>query len=620
MSAQPSFVIPSHVFVTDREARKIKQNEQQLKHVINRILTRLEFPDKAARGVHGIHGALNGRDAIGAKQSFPAFIAHKFMARQMGFTGKEENCDQYMCRYLSALSAAQEKCGRKVFEIRRGGTDEQAMTSYDCDYIGEVALWVLVEAKASETWAKCPAAAVTDELIDTAINKLPVCEPKPPSGDGEADMANIIKGIWTKIETVAEGNIKRSAKEGIDPLKSLDKMYKHLKLTAEREWFKLRMSEENMRRRHTMNMGEIIPEEASTEGKNIGAEIDGGVSETNPPDEDPTPPQFDGGYEENDIDFEGFSETTKTEEAEPEHLTWALGSAAEGIAVLPLWGVSDGICDCPKGSECSTPGKHPHSRLARKVEDGKVLKGVYSATTDAETIREWFDEDPRCNFGLAMGGTLNLICVDVDPRNDGDATYYDLEIAHGPDAFTKTREKKTGGQGWHKLYRLSESIKPATGELKGKLGPGIDIKGAGGLIVAAGSSHESGNFYGPENGEPIAYAPEWIERAVRKAAAGEQPEKPVDFQAYRDRKQTSSSAARFFGDGERNNGLRDVMAGRWINGFAVDASDLYQQMLDVRETRCAEGEDRGASDAKLWEMVQRTVSKYSRGDLRGGAA
>jgi hypothetical protein len=45
-------------------------------------------------------------------------------------------------------------------------------------------------------------------------------------------------------------------------------------------------------------------------------------------------------------------------------------------------------------------------------------------------------------------------------------------------------------------------------------------------------------------------------------------------------------------------------------------------MLEVRDTRCAAGKDSPATDSELWDLVQRTVRKYARGEMRqqGAAA
>jgi len=291
----------------------------------------------------------------------------------------------------------------------------------------------------------------------------------------------------------------------------------------------------------------------------------------------------------------------------------ALQFAAERIGVLPIWGVFDGVCDCPKGSECRSPGKHPHGRLAPN--------GVYSASYDAKTIRGWFEADPRINYGLAMGGELNLICVDIDPRNDGDATYCDLVEHFGSEAFPETFTQKTGGDGWHKLYRLPEAMKAAKGELKAKLGPGVDVKGEGGYIVGASSAHVSGKTYEVETNEYIAPASACVVEALRKSRDGAESASVINFQAHRDRKgSVHSGLVRRFGVGERNDGLRDVACGRWVHGWAETPDDLLRQLIEVRDTRCEWSPgDPPPSDAELRDLVDRTVRKFARGVKQGAA-
>jgi hypothetical protein len=264
-------------------------------------------------------------------------------------------------------------------------------------------------------------------------------------------------------------------------------------------------------------------------------------------------------------------EVTDTENP-PVPLQYALEFIKNGLAVLPLWGVSDGICDCSTGSECRSAGKHPHSQLARN--------GVYSASTDEAIIRKWFKRDARINLGLAMGGPLNLICVDIDPRNDGDATYCDLVEAHGVDAFPATFTQRTGGNGWHRVYQLPSGIAPKTGTLKAELGPGVDIKGQGGLIVAAGSMHSSGRMYEVETNALIAEAPEWIVNAVVKSLAGEKQEEAIDFQAYRDRKRAGISSAVIV-EGERNKRLFKIGCALWGKGEVTGHGELLSQLVDI---------------------------------------
>jgi hypothetical protein len=104
------------------------------------------------------------------------------------------------------------------------------------------------------------------------------------------------------------------------------------------------------------------------------------------------------------------------------------------------------------------------------------------------------------NIGLVLEG---LVVVDVDPRNGGDAA----ELPHRlPDTCTA----KTGGGGWHHLFRANGARYP------GQLAPGIDCKsGPGSYIVVEPSVHPSGAIYNwvddtePWNMQP-AEAPAWL--------------------------------------------------------------------------------------------------------------
>jgi hypothetical protein len=622
MSAQaPSFTpnVADHVFVTSGEKRKIKTNHQHLAHVLNRMTGRMGFPDKAARCVVGLHGLLNGRET----HKFPALIAHRFAARQFNYTGKEENSDVFMGRFLDALKDAEIKAGRKCFEIERANGVTTIITTYHADYIGEAALWALTEAQASEAWKACPAAAVTDELIDLAIAKLPACVPptKGATSDGSSVTdAAIIKGMWSKVDSMAEAAMRKVALAGGDPLAALEEAHRrHRRIAAE-------VRREQLERDRLAKEAEacaaadwLVDTHTHADGKNISDDSekfstsnDSLSDADHPTDCRMPPPEV---SENQQVNFEADENTDSLHttcalaseaEGDPPKLQAALRSVAEGIPVLALWGVADGMCDCPEGSECHSPGKHPYPRFSPN--------GVHSATSDAAKLRMWYAKDPRINFGQQMGGARNIICVDVDPRNGGSESYFDLIKHYGDEAFPDTREKPTGGGGWHKLYRLSKPIQ-GNGELKAKVAPGIDVKGAGGLIVAPLGDHVSGKTYGHDNGREIELAPAWMEERIIKAAEGERPPEPIRFQADKGRT-FAAGGAKNFADGERNNGLRDVMCGRWAHGFATDARDLYEQMREVRDTRCEAGKDSPATDAQLWDLVQRTVRKYSRGEVR----
>lgn len=164
-----------------------------------------------------------------------------------------------------------------------------------------------------------------------------------------------------------------------------------------------------------------------------------------------------------------------SEQSESNVLNHALEYARKGWAVFPVHGIKGGICTCQKGHDCTSPGKHPRTK-----------SGVKEASTDEATIRNWFAEKPYLNIGIATGAISGLVVVDVDAKNGGLESLEKLDLGT---ALTT----KTGGGGVHLYYEW-----PATetiGNSVGTLAPGIDIRGAGGYVVAPPSLHISGKSY-----------------------------------------------------------------------------------------------------------------------------
>lgn len=170
----------------------------------------------------------------------------------------------------------------------------------------------------------------------------------------------------------------------------------------------------------------------------------------------------------------------------------ALTYAGWGWKVFPLHSPEFGRCTCHRGENCGNTGKHP-----------RTARGFKDATTDEATVKRWWKEWPNANIGIATGRS-GLAVLDIDPRNDGDQSLADLLARHGelPDGPIAL----TGGGGQH--YYLQ-------GELKSRvLAPGVDLKSAGGYVVAPPSVHESGRSYSWDAGYPgsadVPAAPGWV--------------------------------------------------------------------------------------------------------------
>jgi hypothetical protein len=585
---------------TAKEARRARDHYQHLAHVVNRIVNHIIsgldketakrfFKPTVFASIHSLHGFLNGRK-VSAKN--PVIKSHQFVCGHFDYYGDPKNAATFMGSRLDALRAAEVACGREFVTVKRADGRTLLFTSYEGTPLLDAAEWVYLQARSKPDYWKNPAAAITDDLLAAAIARLPtVKEEKQPTSTGENGdteepgeqwesgdlMAGVIvKGMWTKVINGAESALIKEFDTGGDPeLAALKAANKIVQMGKD---IKKRLARERLRAfRHPHDTDDHAD---VTDTHNSGKDSDHSSGGGSPDVEAPDPREFSLGSEPETLQAQQVSKNdflaSPPETPPPTRLAVALDYASQGLPVLPLWGVADGICDCSHGSECRSAGKHPHSLLARN--------GVYNATTDEKSIREWFKKDPLINLGLAMGGELNLICVDIDPRNDGDASYCDLVEAHGDDAFPDTFTVKTGGGGWHRLYKLPEVIKPKTGELKGKLAPGIDIKGTGGLIVAVGSIHASGRSYRVETNTYIAEAPEWIVNSLRKIVAGEQPEKIIDFQAHRDRKRSGITGAAIV-EGERNERLFKIGCAVWGKGEVPSGSELYTRLLDVNQER-----------------------------------
>jgi len=184
----------------------------------------------------------------------------------------------------------------------------------------------------------------------------------------------------------------------------------------------------------------------------------------------------------------------------------ALGYAARGLRVLPLHGIADGRCTCRR--TCGSAGKHPLTR-----------GGVTDATTDRAAISRWFMRWPDANVGIATGPASGVTVLDVDPRSGGVESYRELRARGIPESWISI----TGSGGWHVYFRGDPSV---AGNKVG-LAPGVDVKDAGGYVVAPPSVHASGREYQwlVEPGSiDLAAQPKWLiglRRPKRVDPAGE---------------------------------------------------------------------------------------------------
>lgn len=208
------------------------------------------------------------------------------------------------------------------------------------------------------------------------------------------------------------------------------------------------------------------------------------------------------------MDVESVSQDNSTMAARDE---WAASFIARGLSVLILHDVSAGQCSClPRwdGKECrpGSQGKHPRANVWQNA-------GI----TSMAALRAELAEYPNANLGILTGPASRVWVLDEDPLHGGDVRLAELIAEHGPLPVTYT--VRTGSGGRHFYWLLPEDFTPGTS--RQRLPAGLDVRGAGGQVVAPGSVSLRGS-YSVELDVPPVHAPEWLLDLIRPVAPVDQ--------------------------------------------------------------------------------------------------
>ena len=185
--------------------------------------------------------------------------------------------------------------------------------------------------------------------------------------------------------------------------------------------------------------------------------------------------------------------------------------ARRGILVFPCHTIEDGRCTC--GKACHSPGKHPIGTL--------VPHGVHDATADIGMIDQWWAMYPDANVGIATGRASGIVVIDIDPDHGGEDSWANLEARFG--ATDDTWWVETGSGGYHIYFAAGEA---ETRNSAGMVGPGIDVRGDGGYVIAPPSLHVSGGQYrwsdhlNHKTIDQPAPMPEWLDTRVHHGRRG----------------------------------------------------------------------------------------------------
>lgn len=247
------------------------------------------------------------------------------------------------------------------------------------------------------------------------------------------------------------------------------------------------------------------------------------------------------------------------------------------MLTFPCWWTDEGRCACPKGAECSSPGKHP-----------LTSSGVKDATEDAEQVAAWRARFPRAHWAIATGAACGVIVVDLDRKTgkDGVAELGRLAAEHG--GIPRTRTVRTGSGGLHLYFRHPGGSVPNTA---GKLGPGIDTRGDGGYVMAPGSGHASGGTYSVIADLPIAPAPDWLLEMLQRVpqrsapvATGERPEFPPASAAVLEAAREALAEHGPAVEGSGGDQHTFVAAALLVHDFALTDDEAWPLLAEWNET------------------------------------
>lgn len=233
----------------------------------------------------------------------------------------------------------------------------------------------------------------------------------------------------------------------------------------------------------------------------------------------------------------------------------ALSYVRRGFVVIPLHDVvsreTPGVCSCRAGAECRDAGKHP------RITGWRELR-----TPDETKIVEWWRRWPNANIGLVTGPASGFWCLDVDPKNGGDAALAEID----PTRSLGQPDVRTPSGGSHYLFELPGDF--LVTDRRGKLPKGIDVRGDGGQIVAPPSTRGDGEYVAVREGLDLRKPPEWLLDLIRPVGVVSRETPPDDA----DRIDAGEVAATVE--------VSDVALSAYVRG-AVEAE--VQRVLDAGE-------------------------------------
>lgn len=213
--------------------------------------------------------------------------------------------------------------------------------------------------------------------------------------------------------------------------------------------------------------------------------------------------------------------------------------------------------------------------------------GCNGASADPELVRQWFDRWPDANIGIATGAGSNLVVLDVDTSDEkhGDRTLVELVARHG--GIGDVPHVLTGSGGSHFYFSAPPGVPvPCSAS---RVGPGLDVRGNGGYVVAPPSIHACGERYSWFAGGTLAPPPGWLlalmlPPAPRIAERPPGPRPPRVDVVVRASCYLARMDAAVSGSGGSNATYAAAVA--LVCGFGLDTADALDLLVHEYNPRC----------------------------------
>lgn len=256
-------------------------------------------------------------------------------------------------------------------------------------------------------------------------------------------------------------------------------------------------------------------------------------------------------------------------------LSIALGYAARNWPVFPCRAADEETGDHdPETGEL----------IIRAVKTPYTGTGFKAATKRDHILQRWWTDWPDAMIGVPTGEPIGAWVLDIDPRHGGEATLAALEAEHAP--LPRTRIATTASGGRHYYFRHVAGVRN-----RGNLGPGIDVRGDGGYVIAPGSATAAGGLYAWADECEPAEAPQWLldmvlRRPPPQQASGPGPalprtgHNPAYVHAAVERELSDLAATPM---GNRNNALNDASfaLGQFVGAGALSRSEAEALLENV---------------------------------------